>query len=126
MPEPHDPYTALRLPDYRCLLSGGVIASVGVEIHATAVYWDLTQRCDDAISAAVAVGFAGLAQFLPVLLLALPAGQAADRYHRRRLFQAAQGVVILAALGLTALSWWHGPIWLIYLVLLVAGVGRAF
>ncbi len=122
----HDPYAALRLRDYRCLLSGGVFASIGVEIQATVVFWELTQRTGNEESAAVAVGLAGLALFLPVLLLALPAGQAADRYHRRRLLQAAQGVVILAALGLAAISWWQGPLWQMYLFLVLAGVGRAF
>jgi MFS family permease len=122
----HDPYAALRLRDYRCLLSGGVLASIGVEIQATAVFWELAARAGSQDEAAVAVGLAGLAQFLPVLLLALPAGQAADHFHRRRLFQGAQGVVILASLGLAAVSWWQLPVALTFLVLLLAGVGRAF
>ena len=121
MPEVHDPYAALRCRDYRLLLAGGVLASVGGEIEAVAVGWELYQRTHSA----AALGFAGLAQFLPVLLLALPAGQAADRYSRRLLFQLAQGTAAVAALGLAALSFWQGPVELVYLCLLLAGVARA-
>ena len=85
MPEVHDPYAALRHGDYRLLLAGGVLASIGGEIQAVAVGWELYQRHR---TRAAALGLAGLAQFLPVLLLALPAGQAADRYSRKLLFQA--------------------------------------
>ena len=95
MPEAHDPYAALRCRDYRLLLAGGVLASVGGEIEAVAVGWELYQRTHSA----AALGFAGLAQFLPVLLLALPAGQAADRYSRRLLFQLAQATAAVACVG---------------------------
>ena len=53
---------------------------------------------------------------MPVLVLALPAGQAADHFSRTRLFQAAQTTALLASLGLAALSLWQGPIYLIYLL----------
>jgi MFS family permease len=122
----HDPYAALRLRDYRCLLSGGVLASIGSEIQAAVVGWELYRRTGGGAEGAAALGFAGLAQFLPVLLLALPAGQAADHLHRRRLFQAAQGVAVLASVGLAVLSLWQGPVPLIYLFLLLAGTARAF
>jgi MFS family permease len=118
----HDPYAALRHPAYRRLLTGGVLASVAGEVQAVAVGWELYQRT----GSAAALGFAGLAQFLPVLLLALPAGQAADRHNRKVLFQLAQGAMALAALGLAALSWQQGPVLLIFLCLLLAGAGRAF
>ena len=122
MPEAHDPYAALRRRDYRLLLAGGVLASVGGEIQAVAVGWELYQRTHSAAP----LGFAGLAQFLPVLLLALPAGQAADRYSRRVMFQVAQATAAVAALGLAVLSFWQGPVELVYPCLLLAGVARAF
>src|SRR5262245_6812162 len=89
----HDPYEALRVPAYRRLLSGGVLASIGLEIQATAVGYELYQRTDDAF----VLGLSGLAQFLPVLALALPAGQAADRFNRKVLFQIAQAIAASAA-----------------------------
>ncbi len=91
-------------------------------MQATAVGWELYQRTNSA----AALGFAGLAQFLPVLLLALPAGHAADRWSRRLLFQLAQGAAGVASLGLAALSFVQGPVEWIYACLLLAGAARAF
>jgi MFS family permease len=122
MPQDHDPYAALRHRDYRCLLGGGVLSSIGSEVQAAAVGWELYQRTDSP----AALGYAGLAQFLPVLLLALPAGHAADHFSRKRIFQSAAGASALASLGLAALSFFQGPVELIFACLLLAGTARAF
>jgi MFS family permease len=122
MPAGHDPYAALRYRDYRCLLSGGVLSSIATEVQATAVGWEIYERTGSAAK----LGLAGLVQFLPVLLLALPAGHAADRYSRKRLFQVAQGGAALASLGLAALSLFQGPVNLAFACLLLAGVARSF
>src|SRR5262245_30373381 len=82
----HDAYAALRHRDYRCLLAGGVLAALGSEVQAAAVAWELYRRT----GSAWVLGLSGLAQFLPILLLALPAGQVADRFSRKRIFQLAQ------------------------------------
>ena len=105
MSDAHDPYAALRYRDYRLLLAGGVLASIGAEMQAVAVGWELYVRTHSAAY----LGLAGLVQFLPVLLLALPAGQAADHHSRKRLFQLAQATAALAPLGLAALSFWEWP-----------------
>jgi MFS family permease len=118
----HDPYAALRSPDYSYLLAGNLLASVGTEMQSVAVGWELYQRTDSA----TALGLVGLVQFLPVLLLSLPAGHAADRYSRKRLLAAGQALMALASLGLAALSYAEGPVPLIYVCLLVAGVSQAF
>jgi MFS family permease len=118
----HDPYGALRLRDYRRLLCGSVLFTLGTEMQAVAVGWELYNRTNSALPFA----FAGLAQFLPVLFLALPAGQAADHYSRQKLLMAAQALAGLTSIALAALSWWQGPVALIYLCLLVVGVARAF
>jgi MFS family permease len=122
MPEDHDPYAALRQRDYRCLLIGAILASIGGEIQAVAVGWELYQRTDSP----AALGFAGLAQFLPVLLLALPAGHVADRYSRKAIVQLSQILMALTAIGLTMLSLFEGPVSLVFVCLTLAGVSRAF
>ncbi len=118
----HDPYAALRHNKYRLLLAAGLLSNVGAEVQATAVAWELYDRT----GSAALLGLTGLAQFLPVLLLALPAGHAADRFNRRRVFQAAQVVAVLASLGLAALSYGEGPVPLIFACLVLAGIVRAF
>jgi MFS family permease len=122
MPGEHDAYAALRHRDYRCLLIGAFLSSMGTGAQVVVVGWELYQRTHSLL----ALGLTGLAQFLPVLLLAIPAGQVADRYSRKRVFQLSQGVTTAASLGLAALSFWQGPVLLIYLCLLLVGVARAF
>lgn len=121
-PARHDPYAALRLRDYRRYLLGSVVSMIGGQIRGVAVNWELYERTDSAI----ALALVGLIQFLPVLLLTLPAGHAADRYRRKYVMVAAQAVSGVAALGLALTSWTTGPIILSYVCLLIAGIGRAF
>jgi MFS family permease len=118
----HDPYAALRHPGYRRLLTGSVLSGAASEMLAVAVGWELYHRTSSALN----LGLVGLVQFLPVLLLALPAGHAADRYSRKFLLVGGLSVMALASVGLAALSFFEGPIPLIYLCLLAAGVSRAF
>jgi MFS family permease len=122
MPDGHDPYAALRSGDYRLLLGAILLTSVGAEMQATAVGWELYRRT----GAPLDLGLVGIVQFLPIFLLALPAGHAADRHSRKGLLLMALGLALLASLGLAALSAVQGPRPLIYLCLLLAGVGQAF
>jgi MFS family permease len=122
MPEGHDAYAAFRHRDYRLLLAGSVLASVATEMRSVAVGWELYQRTESAKD----LGFVGLVQFLPVFLLALPAGHVADHFSRKGLLIAAQGLGALTSLGLAALSYAEGPVPLIYLCMLLAGVSQAF
>lgn len=122
MAEPHDPYAALRLPDYRRLLACGLLASIASEIQAVAVGWELYQRT----GSAAALGYVGLVQFLPVLLLSLPAGHAADRYDRKWLVVGALTLTTLASLGLGTIAYYEAPVALVYLCIGLVGVGQAF
>jgi MFS family permease len=122
MADGHNPYAALGSRDFRLLLAGSLLSSTGTEIQAVAVGWELYRRTGQAAD----LGYVGLVQFLPVLLLSLPAGHAADRYNRKALLVAAQTLAALASAGLALLSVWQGPIPVIYLCLFLAGVGQAF
>jgi MFS family permease len=99
-----------------------MLASIAREMQSVAVGWELYQQTNSA----AALGLVGLVQFLPVLLLSLPAGHAADRHSRKGLLLAAQGAMALTSLGLAALSLLEGPVPLVYLCLLLAGVSQAF
>jgi MFS family permease len=121
MAGPHDPYAALRYADYRRLLAGTTLSSIGRQCLTVAVGWELYKRTDSA----AALGYVGLVQFLPVIVLTLPAGHAADRLDRKRLVATAQALTGCAALGLAALSLFQGPIVLIYLCLLLTGIAQA-
>jgi MFS family permease len=121
MPAAHDPYAALRSRDYRFLLASGLLASTAAEMQATALGWDLYRRTREPW----ALGLVGLVLFLPVILLSIPAGHAADRYNRKGLLVLAQLLAIVASSGLVLLSAWKGPIPAYYLCILLAGISQA-
>jgi MFS family permease len=114
-PARHDPYAAFRLVNYRRYLIGWVTALVGTRIQSVAVGWEIYQRTGDAL----ALGFVGLAQALPTILLALPAGYLADRFDRRRIVMLSVAGMAAASLGLAALSLLRGPILIMYLLLVL-------
>src|ERR1051326_4100016 len=95
---------------------------MGSEMQSVAVGWELYQRTTSAAN----LGLVGLVQIVPIVLLSLPAGHTVDRYSRKLVLSLAQGLSALASLGLTALSLTQGPIPLMYVCLLGAGIGRAF
>src|SRR5687767_8143832 len=99
-PEKHDPYAAFRSHAYRAYTSGWVLAQVGTRIQSVAIAWEMYQRTGDAL----ALGLVGLAQALPTMLLALPAGYLADRFNRTRVVMLSLVLMTLTSLALAYLS----------------------
>ena len=118
----HDPYLALRHREFSLLLVGALVAQLGQQMAGVALGWELYSRTGSAL----VLGGVGLAQIIPIILLSLPAGQAADRYSRRRIIAGAQGALALSALGLAALSASRGPLLLIFGCLTAMGSAQAF
>ncbi len=120
--EAHDPYAALRLPDYRRLMLGCVATSFGGEIQAVAVGWELYERSHSAW----VLSLIGLVLIVPVYCLALPAGHTADRHNRVRIFVLSQVVLCIATLGLAAFSFANAPLWVAFACLALTGIAQAF
>jgi len=79
-------------------------AVLGVQIQSVALGWhiyDIARRTMPVNEAAFMVSMIGLVSFIPVLLLALPAGETADRHNRRRILLACYAVEVLVAALLT-------------------------
>jgi MFS family permease len=75
----------------------------------------------------LALGFSGLAQFVPQFLLVLVTGAAADRFPRRAVLIVCHAVVVVVALALSELA--ARPtldVTLVYAVLALFGTARAF
>ena len=117
-----DPYAALRYTDYRYFLAGRLAASMGSLMIDVAIGWELYERTNRAL----ALGFVGLVQVVPIILLALPAGHIADRFDRKRIAMASLLLLISGSLALAAISFTVGPIPLIYVTLFVIGVALSF
>jgi MFS family permease len=86
--------------DLRSYLAVRFATSFGTQIQSVAVglqVYDLTRD-------PVALGYVGLAIFLPMLLLVLPAGDMADRIDRRLMLITSYAVQILASFLLLALT----------------------
>lgn len=108
-----DPYAAFREPNYRAFVGGWFIAMLGTRIQSVAIGWEMYQRTGDALS----LGLVGLAQALPTMLLALPAGYLADRFNRPRLIMLSLGLMTLTSLALAGLSYFEGSVELMYVFL---------
>ena len=116
-----DPLASLRLPGFRLYLLGSLFSGAGNQMRTVAVGWEVYQRTQTPLS----LGLIGLVLALPVLLLALPAGAAADRYPRKTLILISQVGLALSGLGLAWVSFTDGPIPLTYAFLLGTGIFRA-
>ncbi|ADU67690.1 MFS transporter [Pantoea sp. At-9b] len=79
-------------------------SSFGFQMFSVAVSWQIYSLTNSAM----ALGMIGLMQFLPSVLLALPAGHLADQFDRRRIVLLGQLVEwgsLLALVALTLFNW---------------------
>lgn len=104
-------------------LFGRMGSSIAFQMLGVAVGWQMYALT----SSAWYLGLVGLAQFLPMVLLTLVAGHAADRYDRRTIARTCQFVEALAAAVLVLGGSYH---WLgkeaLLAVMCVIGSARAF
>lgn len=114
---------ALRLPDLRRYLAARFLVGMATQVQTVAVGWQVFSVSGDPLD----LGLVALSQFLPFILLILPAGHVADQYDRRRvqlgtyLLLAACSAALLA-LGLAGIED-PGPV---FAVMVVFGIARAF
>src|SRR5512142_378716 len=78
-------FSALRHRDFAVYAAARFCTSLAWEMLGVAVGWQVYQLTHNPLD----LGFVGLAQFLPFVLLVLPAGHIADRMDRRRVLLAA-------------------------------------
>jgi len=103
----------LRHLPFRALLTGGTVYFVGNAMQAMAAAWLMVEITGSAFLAALVQ----TAVFLPMFLLALPAGVMADTTDRRRLIlvSLAVQVAVVTLLALLVLAGWAGAATLLVL-----------
>jgi len=112
-----------RSRDFSLYLAGRFLSALAVQMQNVAVGWLVYELTRDPF----ALGLVGLASFLPAVALALVTGHTADRYDRRRILVLCYVVTLATASGLLVIAaTGSGQVWMIYGLLLVFGVGRAF
>jgi MFS family permease len=114
---------AFTHPNFVLLQLARFTVVIGTEMQSVAVGWqvyEITKRPLD-------LGYVGLAQFLPGILLFLVSGHAADRFDRRRLLIACHvGFALCFALLLWQAQRGVHSAYPIYAVLVLIGVVRSF
>ena len=117
------PPPLLRHPSYVRFLYARIAASIALQMNAVAVGWVMYSLTGSAFD----LGLVGLVQFVPIIVLFLLTGQAADRYDRRTITWMAQSC---SAFGVTTLAVASAGGWLrpglILAMAFVVGIGRAF
>lgn len=119
-----DPRRALfRNPDFTRYLAARFLSSVAVQMQTVAVGWQVYQVTRDPLD----LGLIGLSQFLPFVVLILPAGHFADTRDRRRILAACFALMWLCAALLLAFSWRGlASAWPVFAVMVLFGIARAF
>ena len=136
---PHDPYAALRLPDFRRYITARALFSVATQIQGVVVSWQIFALTKDPL----ALGLIGLAEAIPSITVSLFAGHVADSVRRKRIVVPAVAVLFICAVTL----WWLSHplqealleggrvhldainatvVWPLYLVIFVSGIARGF
>jgi MFS family permease len=117
------PDSLLRHRPFVLYWNARISTSIASQMIAVAVGWQMYTITGSALD----LGLVGLAQFLPATVLVLVAGQAADRYDRRRILQLCQTVEGIAALALAYGSFTgHITKEFILIAVFFLGSGRAF
>jgi MFS family permease len=113
----------LRYPAYRNYFIARLATNFGNQIQVVALGWQVYALTHSAYD----LGLVGLFQFLPAVLLVLPAGHVADRIDRRRVSQLGVAFKLAAVLLLAWLSH-HGTLSRAAVVIIATmlGTARAF
>jgi MFS family permease len=116
-------FSALRHRNYRIYWLGMLVAITGMQVQTVAQGWLVYQLTDST----AALGFVGLTQALPTIVLTLFGGVVADRVDRRRLLIGTQTLTaLLVFLLATLVAADLVRLWHIFAVALVVGAVQAF
>ena len=126
MPAPVTPAAIpppLRQPAFLRFWLARTLSTAGFQIIAVVVGWQIFALTGSTLE----LGLIGLMQFLPMLVLTIPAGHVADRYDRRTVVRVCQAVEALAAaaLALGSAEGWLGA-HVIFAAVAVIGAARTF
>jgi MFS family permease len=123
----HDPYASLRIPNFRWFIISLLTMNVATQLQAVVVSWQVYALTRDPLS----LGLIGLAEALPFIGFALPAGHVADLASRVRIARAALAALLACS---ATLLWFSlqpglvhaGRVWPIYGVIFLSGIARSF
>jgi MFS family permease len=104
-------------------LSARLLATLAAQVQTVAVGWQMYELTRDPLD----LGLIGLSQFLPFVVLVLPAGQIADRYDRKRIVMLCYATETLCALLLLFFTLFAiSDPWPVFGAMTLLGCARAF
>jgi len=127
MADRHDPYVSLRNPNFLWYVASLVALTLGTQIQATVVAWQVYALTKDPLS----LGLVGLAEALPFIGAALYAGHIADKHDRKKLSMVALAVQLVCGAALLFLTVYSSRLLArtvlpIYAVVCASGLARSF
>lgn len=130
LPSPkQDPFSSMRLPEFRFLMAGRFSFIMGLRMMATVVGWWLYELTGDPF----AIGMVGLSEAVPAISLALYAGHVIDLSDKRKLLLKGISCYLVAALTLLMLAFQLSAthqhqllVYCIYFVIFCTGIIRSF
>ncbi|HEX6140459.1 MAG TPA: MFS transporter [Candidatus Limnocylindria bacterium] len=116
-------FPSLTYPDARRYIAARFLVGVAVQMQTVAVGWQVYDVTHNPLD----LGLIGLSQFLPFVVLVLPAGHVADRFDRRRILLACYLLAAVAS-GLLLILSLAGSrdVLPVFAVMSLFGVVRAF
>ncbi len=120
---PQSAFRALRHPNFRLYATGQAVSLTGSWLHNTALAWLLYRMTHSEWM----LGLMSLVTNLPMLVLGMAGGAAADRFPRRTLVLVTQSVFLAQAALLAVLtSSGHVAVWHVFVLGAIYGVANAF
>jgi MFS family permease len=120
------PYAALKIRDFRLLVGGRLLITLALQIQGMAVGWQIYELTKSPLY----LGFAGLAEALPALGIALYAGHVADMIDRKKI---AIGSVLMLVVSIALLTLCtglfahhHALVYIIFAIIAFSGFARGF
>ena len=127
----HDPYAALRIPDFRRLVSARTLLTVATRVQGLVVSWQIYHLTNNPL----ALGLIGLSEAVPSIVVSLYAGYVADSVRRKSIVVVTMALLLLCAVALAVLASPYGIGLLakdalytlpLYAVIFVSGIARGF
>ncbi len=126
----HDPFAAMRIPEYRNLMFGRYLFIMGLRMMGTLVGWWIYELTNEPF----AIGLIGLSEVIPAVSLSLYAGHVIDITEKRGLLLRGVFLYLCCAVFLFLLSTKytttqlssHWIAFTIYVVIFFTGIFRAF
>jgi MFS family permease len=119
---PNDPYSVFRYSNYRYYTFGNFLSVIGQQMLRLAVGYHIYQQTHSKL----ALGLIGLTIWVPIFFFMLPGGALADRYDRKTVLLFCNLFAALIALGLAMTPQLLHPLPVMYVLLFLIGLDRAF